>query len=64
MAAGFQMTSTYPRRLPIVVNQQARRRGVDQLREGVVVRPQVERTDPEIGRIQLKLVSDKYLERG
>ncbi len=34
------------------------------LREGVVIRPFEERTDPEIGRVQLKLVSNRYLERG
>jgi hypothetical protein len=32
-------------------------------REGVVVRPTVERADMEIGRVQLKLVSNRYLER-
>lgn len=33
------------------------------LREGCVVRPVVERTDPEIGRVQLKIVGNGYLER-
>lgn len=33
------------------------------VREGVVVRPQVERTVPELGRVQLKSVSEKYLLR-
>lgn len=33
------------------------------LREGVVIRPLVERTHPEIGRVILKLVSDDYLMR-
>ena len=33
------------------------------LMEGIVVRPFVERTHPEIGRVCLKLVSDRYLER-
>lgn len=37
--------------------------GVDQIREGVVVRPLVERSHIEIGRVQLKLVSDDYLMR-
>jgi len=37
--------------------------GADNIREGIVVKPQVERTDPEIGRVQLKLVSNEYLER-
>ncbi|MFB2918328.1 MULTISPECIES: RNA ligase family protein [Aerosakkonema] len=31
--------------------------------EGVVVQPQVERTHPEIGRVVLKLISDRYLLR-
>ncbi len=33
------------------------------VREGVVVRPQVERGLPELGRLQLKSVSEKYLLR-
>lgn len=33
------------------------------VREGVVVRPQVERHHPELGRVQLKSVSEKYLLR-
>jgi hypothetical protein len=28
-----------------------------------VVKPLVERTDPGIGRVQLKVVSDQYLEK-
>jgi RNA ligase (TIGR02306 family) len=35
----------------------------DHIREGVVIRPWVERTDPHIGRVCLKLVSDEYLEK-
>ena len=35
--------------------------GADNIREGVVVRPAVERTDPSIGRVVLKYVSDDYL---
>lgn len=31
--------------------------------EGVIVQPVVERTHPEIGRVVLKLISDKYLLR-
>ncbi len=38
--------------------------GADNMREGIVVRPTQERTDPEVGRVQLKLVSNNYLERG
>lgn len=34
------------------------------IREGCVIRPIQERTDPQIGRVVLKLVSDDYLERG
>lgn len=38
-------------------------RKVKHHREGIVVRPLTERTDPEVGRVQLKLVSNLYLER-
>lgn len=34
-----------------------------QIREGIVVKPIVERTDIEIGRVQVKIVSNSYLER-
>ena len=34
-----------------------------QIREGIVVRPMTERTSPELGRVQLKLVSNVYLEK-
>jgi RNA ligase (TIGR02306 family) len=37
--------------------------GADHIREGCVVRPLIERTEPEIGRVQLKVVSNLYLER-
>ncbi|HEY8376567.1 MAG TPA: RNA ligase family protein, partial [Nannocystis sp.] len=33
------------------------------VREGIVIRPQVERDHPELGRVQLKSVSEKYLLR-
>jgi len=33
------------------------------LMEGIVVQPLVERTHPEIGRVVLKLISDRYLLR-
>jgi len=36
--------------------------GADHIREGIVVKPMVERTDPEVGRVQLKIVSNAYLE--
>jgi RNA ligase (TIGR02306 family) len=36
--------------------------GVNHIREGVVVKPIHERTHPEIGRVQLKIVSNAYLE--
>ena len=36
--------------------------GADNIREGIVVKPLQERTNPEIGRVQLKLVSNRYLE--
>ncbi len=35
--------------------------GADHLREGVVVRPLLERTHPKVGRLVLKYVSDDYL---
>lgn len=37
--------------------------GADHIREGVVIRPRVERTHPEIGRVIGKVVSNRYLER-
>ncbi|HPW22295.1 MAG TPA: RNA ligase (ATP) [Vicinamibacterales bacterium] len=35
--------------------------GGDHIREGVVVRPTKERTDPKVGRVVLKYISDDYL---
>mgnify|MGYP001593299588 FL=1 len=37
--------------------------GAQHIREGIVIRPVEERTDSEIGRVQLKVVSNQYLER-
>lgn len=37
--------------------------GANHIREGVVVKPVKERCDPEIGRVQLKIVSNEYLMR-
>lgn len=37
--------------------------GADHYREGIVIKPAVERTHPEIGRVQLKLISNTYLEK-
>lgn len=37
--------------------------GANHLREGIVVKPLRERTDPEIGRVCLKVVSNAYLEK-
>ena len=37
--------------------------GADHIREGIVVRPIPERTDPHQGRVHLKLVSSNYLEK-
>jgi len=37
--------------------------GANHMREGCVVLPIKERTDPELGRVQLKLVSNRYLEK-
>lgn len=36
----------------------------DHMREGVVVKPIKERHDPELGRVLLKIVSPRYLEKG
>ena len=35
--------------------------GDDHIREGVVIRPRHERTDPRIGRVVLKYIGDAYL---
>jgi hypothetical protein len=35
--------------------------GANNIREGVVVKPAVERIDPKIGRVILKYVGDAYL---
>jgi RNA ligase (TIGR02306 family) len=35
--------------------------GADHVREGLVVRPALERTDPKLGRVILKYLSDEYL---
>lgn len=37
--------------------------GADHIREGVVVKPLSERTDPRIGRVILKSISDDYITR-
>lgn len=37
--------------------------GANHLREGVVVKPIIERTHPEVGRVCLKIVGNGYLER-
>lgn len=37
--------------------------GADHVREGCVVKPMNERTHPEVGRVNLKLVGNGYLER-
>lgn len=33
------------------------------IREGIVVKPVIERTDLEVGRAQLKMISNAYLEK-
>jgi hypothetical protein len=35
--------------------------GGGHIREGVVVKPTIERTDPKIGRVVLKYLNDDYL---
>ncbi|NJL70820.1 MAG: hypothetical protein HC888_04025 [Candidatus Competibacteraceae bacterium] len=40
----------------------AAEKGVKQIREGIVVKPfEKERTDPKVGRVILKYISDDYL---
>ncbi len=55
---GFQME-----KLLALAEGQSLVSGANHIREGVVVKPLVERTDPEIGRVQLKIVSNTYLEK-
>lgn len=38
--------------------------GANHMREGVVILPEHERTDPRLGRVCLKIVSNRYLEKG
>ncbi len=38
--------------------------GAKHMREGCVILPALERNDSELGRVQLKLVSNRYLEKG
>lgn len=43
----------------------AKQNGVDgQIMEGIVIKPKKERTDSKIGRVQLKLVSNRYYQKG
>lgn len=37
--------------------------GSNHIREGIVVKPLIERTDPEVGRVCLKIVGSDYLEK-
>ncbi len=37
--------------------------GAEHIREGIVIRPLIERQSDAIGRVQLKLVSNQYLEK-
>ena len=37
--------------------------GAKHMKEGVVVKPVKERRDPDLGRVQLKIVSPRYLEK-
>lgn len=37
--------------------------GADHIREGIVVKPIHERSDPAVGRVQLKMISPVYLEK-
>ena len=37
--------------------------GADHVREGCVIKPASERTHPDLGRVQLKIVGIEYLSR-
>ena len=41
----------------------ADKHGASHIREGIVVKPLVERVNVDVGRVQLKIVSNAYLER-
>ena len=44
--------------------EESRWPGAGHISEGVVITPVQERTDATIGRVLLKLVSNRYLEKG
>ena len=46
-----------------LVNGKSLMTGSDNIREGIVVRPDTERTDPNLGRVVLKAVAENYLLR-
>jgi hypothetical protein len=48
-------------RMQMVANGPSLMAGADHLREGIVVKPKVERTHPEIGRVILKLHGSDFL---
>ena len=50
-------------KVPLLAEGPSTVTGAKHVREGCVIRPVNERTDPEIGRVQLKIVSNGYLER-
>ena len=49
--------------IQLLADGESRHTDEKQMREGIVIKPLVERTDPEIGRVQAKIVSNAYLER-
>ncbi|NJM21922.1 MAG: RNA ligase (ATP) [Richelia sp. RM2_1_2] len=56
-------TGTYSWEIVSQFNNQDSALSPDSMMEGVVIQPAYERTHPEIGRVALKLISDKYLLR-
>jgi len=47
----------------LIAMSEGQSRIANHIQEGIVIKPLVERTDPEIGRVILKVISSKYLER-
>ena len=46
------------------INPSAKKQDYKQIMEGIVIKPIIERTDPKIGRVLLKLVSNRYYQKG
>lgn len=46
-----------------IAESQTAMKNADHMREGVVIRPIPNKYDPKLGRVQLKLISNRYLEK-